>query len=398
VLARVRQRAVEPRPGARPVRAPVDPGRRHRARGHRRHHPHHPRRHARRAAQALRHDRAREGAAGGTDHPQVPAAHRAQPVRLHGRVEHPADLRRRGDRRDRARAGHDRTAAARRAALAGHVPRGRHHPHRRGAHRRRHVHLRPAARRRRPARPVREGLSMVQPQLPQATPDDEAGTTADLATETGRSSRDVASASQRRLIWWRFRKHRLAMVGLVLLVAMYVVAAFAGFFAPFSTTTYSGEHAYHPPQVPRFSLQEGLFVHPTTGHTDPETLAPVFTPDESEHVHLRFFVHGDSYRLLGLVETDIHLFGPSEPGERWYPLGADRTGADLLSKIIYGSQISLSIGLVGVAISLLLGLLLGGISGYFGGTVDAVLQRVIELFMSIPTLPLWLGLAASVPP
>jgi len=239
---------------------------------------------------------------------------------------------------------------------------------------------------------------MVQPQLPQATPDDEAGTTADLATETGRSSRDVASASQRRLIWWRFRKHRLAMVGLVLLVAMYVVAAFAGFFAPFSTTTYSGEHAYHPPQVPRFSLQEGLFVHPTTGHTDPETLAPVFTPDESEHVHLRFFVHGDSYRLLGLVETDIHLFGPSEPGERWYPLGADRTGADLLSKIIYGSQISLSIGLVGVAISLLLGLLLGGISGYFGGTVDAVLQRVIELFMSIPTLPLWLGLAASVPP
>lgn len=239
---------------------------------------------------------------------------------------------------------------------------------------------------------------MVQQQLPQATPDDEAGTTADLATETGRSSRDVASASQRRLIWWRFRKHRLAMVGLVLLVAMYVVAAFAGFFAPFSTTTYSGEHAYHPPQVPRFSLQEGLFVHPTTGHTDPETLAPVFTPDESEHVHLRFFVHGDSYRLLGLVETDIHLFGPSEPGERWYPLGADRTGADLLSKIIYGSQISLSIGLVGVAISLLLGLLLGGISGYFGGTVDAVLQRVIELFMSIPTLPLWLGLAASVPP
>lgn len=240
---------------------------------------------------------------------------------------------------------------------------------------------------------------MVQQQLPPATPDDdEAGTAADLATETGRSSRDVASASQRRLIWWRFRKHRLAMVGLVLLVAMYVVAVFAGFFAPFSTTTYSGEHAYHPPQVPRFSLQEGLFVHPTTGHTDPETLAPVFTPDESEHVHLRFFVHGDSYRLLGLFETDIHLFGPSEPGERWYPLGADRTGADLLSKIIYGSQISLSIGLVGVAISLLLGLLLGGISGYFGGTVDAVLQRVIELFMSIPTLPLWLGLAASVPP
>ncbi|WP_156252740.1 ABC transporter permease [Pseudactinotalea terrae] len=240
---------------------------------------------------------------------------------------------------------------------------------------------------------------MSQPQLPVADPEpDETGTTEDLSAETGRSSGAVASASQRRLIWWRFRKHRLAMIGMWLLVIMYTVAAFAGFFAPFSTSSYEGQHAYHPPQVPQFSFAEGLYVHPTTGHTDLETLAPVFEENTEEFIHLRFFVHGDEYKLLGLIETDIHLFGPSEPGERWYALGADRTGADLLSKIIYGSQISLSIGLVGVAVSLLLGLLLGGISGYFGGTVDTILQRVIELFMSIPTLPLWLGLAASVPP
>ncbi|WP_156225190.1 ABC transporter permease [Pseudactinotalea suaedae] len=240
---------------------------------------------------------------------------------------------------------------------------------------------------------------MTSRELPVADPENhEGGTADDLATETGRSSGDVASASQRRLIWWRFRKHRLAIIGLWLLVIMYVVALFAGFFAPFSTSSYEGQHAYHPPQLPQFSFEEGLYVHPTTGSTDLETLAPVFEENTEEFIHLRFFVHGDSYRLLGLLETDVHLFGPSEPGQRWYPLGADRTGADLLSKIIYGSQISLSIGLVGVAVSLLLGLLLGGISGYFGGTVDTVLQRVIELFMSIPTLPLWLGLAAAVPP
>jgi peptide/nickel transport system permease protein len=102
--------------------------------------------------------------------------------------------------------------------------------------------------------------------------------------------------------------------------------------------------------------------------------------------------------LLGFLSTDVHLFGPVEAGERFYLLGADRTGADLLSKIIYGSQISLSIGLVGVAISLVLGLVLGGISGYFGGWVDNVIQRLIEMIMSVPTLPLWLGLAAAIPP
>lgn len=208
----------------------------------------------------------------------------------------------------------------------------------------------------------------------------------------------AATAPQWKLIWWRFRKHKMAMIGLVVLGLLYFVAIFAGFFAPFTTTSTASTHAYHPPQLPRFSTSEGLYVHPTEGSTDIETLQRVFVVDESRTVPLGFFVKGESYKILGLVESDIHLFGPKNMGDRFYLLGADRSGGDLLSKIIYGGQISLSIGLVGVAISLVLGLLLGGISGYFGGWVDNLIQRLIELIMSIPTLPLWLGLAAAIPP
>ncbi|APU16445.1 MULTISPECIES: ABC transporter permease [Actinoalloteichus] len=229
-------------------------------------------------------------------------------------------------------------------------------------------------------------------------PPEDVETPDEIATQTGRSAGEVTAASQWKLIWWRFRKHRMAMVGLYVMVAMYLVAAFAGFFAPFSTDSYSAEHAYQPPQLPKFSFSEGLYVHPTSGSTDLETLARVFEEDTSRVVELGFFVRGDEYSILGLFDADIHLFGPTDPTERFYLLGADRSGADLLSKIIYGSQISLSLGLAGVAISLLLGLILGGISGYFGGWIDTVIQRLIELIMSIPTLPLWLGLAAAVPP
>ncbi|SDT34915.1 ABC transporter permease [Jiangella sp. DSM 45060] len=229
-------------------------------------------------------------------------------------------------------------------------------------------------------------------------PSQDVETPGDPATETGRDAADVSVASQRQLIWWRFRRHKLAMAGLYVMIAMYVVAIFAGFFAPFSKDTTSADHAYQPPQLPSFSFSEGFYVHPTTGSTDPETLARVFEEDTSRVVNLGFFVRGDEYSLLGVIDTNIHLFGPTEPGERFYLLGADRTGGDLLSKIIYGAQISLSLGLAGVAISLVLGLVLGGISGYFGGWIDSVIQRIIELIMSIPTLPLWLGLAAAIPP
>jgi len=204
--------------------------------------------------------------------------------------------------------------------------------------------------------------------------------------------------SQWQLIWARFRKHRLAVISLWVLAAMYVIAIFAGFFAPFASSSTSADHAFQPPQVPNFSISDGFYVYATTGSTDIETLQRVFTEDRDTKIHLGFFVQGDEYKLLGFIPADVHLFGPTEAGDRWYPLGADKSGSDLYSKIIYGGQISLSIGLVGVAISLVLGLLLGGISGYFGGWIDNIVQRVIEFIMSIPTLPLWLGLAAAIPP
>lgn len=220
----------------------------------------------------------------------------------------------------------------------------------------------------------------------------------DHPSSTADLRRDEATAPQWKLIWWRFRRHKMAMAGLIVLIIMYLTAILAGFVAPFAPDSTSSTHAYHPPQMVKFSTSDGLYVHPTTGRTDIETLERVFDEDTTKTVPLGFFVKGEPYKLLGFIHADVHLFGPKNQGDRFYLLGADRTGADLYSKIIAGSQISLSIGLVGVAVSLFLGLLLGGISGYFGGWVDNLIQRLIELVMSIPTLPLWLGLAAAIPP
>lgn len=210
---------------------------------------------------------------------------------------------------------------------------------------------------------------------------------------------DTVSASQWRLIWRRFKKHRLALISAVVLVLFYVVAIFAGFFAPFAPDNTSSTHTLHPPQGVQFSLADGgFYVHPTVGKTSIVTLERTYVPVENKIVRLGFFVKGDEYRILGVIPGDVHFFGPEDPSQRWYFLGTDGAGADLLSNIIFGSQISLSIGLVGVAISLVLGLIIGGISGYFGGWTDTIIQRIIEFILSMPTLPLWLGLAAAVPP
>lgn len=232
--------------------------------------------------------------------------------------------------------------------------------------------------------------------IPDQTPDEPQDPA--VGTKIGPEASNEKSAAQWALIRARFRKHKMAMIGLWVLIILYTVAIFAGFFAPFNTSSYGSQDAFHPPQIPQISTEHGLHVPVTESFTDPQTLEPTFQEHPQEVVSLGFFVQGDPYTLFGFISMDIHLFGPEDPEQRWYPLGADRAGGDLLSKIIYGSQISLSIGLVGVGVSLLLGLVLGGISGYFGGAIDNVIQRIIELLMSIPTLPLWLGLAASVPP
>lgn len=213
-------------------------------------------------------------------------------------------------------------------------------------------------------------------------------------------SEEVFFASQWQLVWRRFRRHKLAMGSLILLIAIYVVAIFAEFFAPYSAFDYSQQYAHHPPQRVRFFSETGFhfrpFVYGYQQDRHPVTRQYRYRIDTNERYPIRFFVRsGQPYRLLGLIETDIRLFGVEEG--YMFLLGADPLGRDVLSRIIYGSRVSTSIGLVGEALAVLLGLIIGGISGYIGGWVDDIGQRLIEFVRSIPEIPLWMGLAAAVP-
>lgn len=211
-------------------------------------------------------------------------------------------------------------------------------------------------------------------------------------------------APQWKLIWWRFRKHRLAMLGGIVTIMIYVIVVFAEFFAPFSTEALNPTYIYAPPQPLNLFLQteSGLrFAPHVLGYTseiDPEALRRVFVVDETQPIPIGFFVDGESYKLLGLIETTKHFIGPVDADQPMYLLGADRLGRDVLSRVIMGTRVSMSIGLVGVIVSFVLGILLGGISGYYGGMVDNLIQRIIEFVRSIPTIPLWMGLAAALPP
>ncbi len=210
----------------------------------------------------------------------------------------------------------------------------------------------------------------------------------------------VFIASQRQLIWWRFRRHRLAMVGGATILLIYLMAIFAGFVAPHDPLEVDQVHQYAPPQRPHFVDAEGEFslrpfIYKMDRTLDMETMRRSWAFDTEVRYPLGLFVRGDEYRLLGLFETNVHLFGTSEGV--WYPLGTDRLGRDILSRAIFGARISTTLGLIGVSISLILGIAIGGASGYFGGTVDDVVQRVIEFLIGIPSLPLWMGLSAALP-
>lgn len=207
---------------------------------------------------------------------------------------------------------------------------------------------------------------------------------------------------QWRLVWRRLRRHRLAMVGLIVTALIYLVVAFGGFIAPYTTERYSATHGFAPPQQLHFSFEEGysVFVYPWASERDPETFERTWIEQPDERVELAFLVEGEEYPLLGLFPTNIHLFGAADPSYRSpiYLMGADSDGRDLLSLIVHGTRVSMSIGLIGVLMAFAFGAVLGGLSGYFGGILDTVIQRVVELFMAIPTLPLWMALAAAVPP
>lgn len=211
-----------------------------------------------------------------------------------------------------------------------------------------------------------------------------------------------AIASPWELMWWKFRQHRLAVISLVVIIALYLMAMFVEFVAPYDPEAQEARYAYHPPMRIHFFDAEGdfhfrPFVYGTSEERDLETLSLVFTEDTSELHPLRFFVQGEAYELWGRIPLDIHLFGVDDPDTSFFLLGADRQGRDVLSRVVYGSRISLSIGLVGVVMSFLLGIVIGGVSGYYGGFIDTIVQRGIELLRSIPTIPLWMALAAALP-
>ena len=206
-------------------------------------------------------------------------------------------------------------------------------------------------------------------------------------------------ASQGTLIWWRFRKHKLALASAIGLILIYSIVLFAEFFAPFPQEAYSVKYTYAPPQGLHFFLNGELKPH-VLGYKsvlNQESLKRVFTIDPEQVIPIQFFAQGEPYLLAGFIPATTHLLGPTNKDDPMYLLGADRLGRDVFSRMVYGTRISMTIGLVGVTISLLLGILLGGISGFFGGWVDIAIQRTIEFIISIPSVPLWLGLSAALP-
>jgi peptide/nickel transport system permease protein len=222
------------------------------------------------------------------------------------------------------------------------------------------------------------------------------------APQEKRAEELIYTASQWKLMWRRFQKHKLAVAGGIVIALLYLMALFAGFLAPQGPMEFSEVDNFCQPQRLRFVRPGGSFslrpyVYGMKRSIDPRTWQRVYAIDESAVYPLRFFVHGYQYRLFGLIPTDRHLFGVEEGG-KIFLFGTDKLGRDLFSKIVYGSQISMSIGLVGIAISFVLGLLIGGLSGYYGGAVDTVIQRGIEILMSFPSIPLWMALSAAFPP
>ena len=213
---------------------------------------------------------------------------------------------------------------------------------------------------------------------------------------------EIYTASQWRLMWMRFKKHKVAILAGVIVVLFYLVAALAEFFAPYDPYNRDLGHVAEPPMRIHFWDKETgnfhltPFVYATIQERDPDTLRRIYIPDTTRPLYLQFFVRGEEYKLWGLFRARLHFFG-GEKEERICLLGTDVQGRDLLTRIIYGTRISLSIGLIGVAMSFTLGIILGAISGYFGGTSDIIIQRIIEVLMSIPSLPLWMALSAAIP-
>jgi peptide/nickel transport system permease protein len=222
-----------------------------------------------------------------------------------------------------------------------------------------------------------------------------------VAVGPGDPTERLPVSSQWKLIRRRFLRHRLAAVAAVFVALLYCIVIFADFFASSDPTVTNARRTLAPPQHVHY-WQDGRlapYVNGLKRTRNADTLVVEYVPDETIRIPVRFFAHGYPYRLLGLIPTDIHLIGlagaPTNAGVYW--LGTDHLGRDLYSRIIVGIRTSLTIGLVAVFVSLLLGVALGGCSGYYGGKLDYGIQRLIEILRAIPTIPLWMGFAVAIP-
>ncbi len=218
-----------------------------------------------------------------------------------------------------------------------------------------------------------------------------------------RAPREGAAQSQLQIAWKQFRKHNLALAGGVILLLLALMAVFAPFLAPYSLNFYSRSQItrFQPPtpvqwRDPETGSFSGPFVYAYSEELDMETFDTVFTADLSTQYPLRFFVRGAPYRLLGFIPGDVHLFGVEEPG-RIFLFGADGLGRDLFSRVLYAAQISLTVGLGASLVSFIIGVVMGGVAGYFSGWVDELIMRLIEVINSIPSLFLLLSLRALFP-
>jgi len=224
--------------------------------------------------------------------------------------------------------------------------------------------------------------------------------TAPAADESADAEERFAIASQLQLTWWRFRRHKLAVASGIVVILFYLLASLADFLATMDPHDTDARRSYAPPQAIRFFDDDWSFKPHVTvlrARRDPRTFRMV--RDQATDVGLALFVEGYPYELFGLFTTNIHLLGlkDPQPGETLHLLGTDRLGRDLWSRLVVATRVSLTIGLVSVAISLFLGVLLGGVSAIYGGVVDTIVQRLIEIIRSMPTIPLWMGLAAALP-